>query len=83
MIITDFVLYANSVDTPEKATACFRTDKGNLYSVTGFIDAIVDIKLEKYFDANDMAPPKETFDALKYTPGQVKLRNEIRDNYKL
>lgn len=83
MIISDFVLFAETLDDPGNPTAGFKMYSGRVYSVLGYIDAMVDIKLEKYLEDNDMPRAKETFEALKYNPGQAQLRREIRDNYKL
>lgn len=81
MIITDFVLFAETVDRPGSSTAGMKTASGNIYSIDGIINAMVDIKLEKYFKDNDISPQVDTFESLKYTPGEIQLRKEIRGNY--
>lgn len=72
MTITDFGVFGNTVDKPNESSA-FVVINGVSFSFDGYINAMVDLRLERYLQENNL-PSRETFDKLKYSDGEFVLR---------
>jgi hypothetical protein len=78
-MITDIGVCCDGIDQPGKL-GVFLTINGERFSLDGYVNALVDIRFEKYLADNNITPESETFDKLKYTDAQLKLRKFVKES---